>query len=95
MKNILVAKAFAERRAASGSNLWTDGKTIWSYSTRIAHHAGYITWLNTRKYSVSTSRHQSYVRYQIPAGNVMEYEGEEAKMWRSWRDGDGIRRAHP
>ena len=60
-----VAIAFVERRKLSGSRMFTDGKTVWSYGYHfpIAHHIKDNTVLyNQDGYSANTSSHKTHVR---------------------------------
>lgn len=61
-----VGQAFARREAATNSNgqLFTDGRTIWSYGS----HWPLAMWgrdgklyMNADRYSVTTSKHRSFV----------------------------------
>lgn|SRR3990167_5713739 len=68
-----VAEAFAHRRKARGSQMFTDGTTVWSYGTHCplaTRTASGTVLINTGKYSVSTSRHQKYVRTQCDQNAV-------------------------
>lgn len=61
-----VAQAFARREAATNSNgqLFTNGRTIWSYGFHwpLAHWGpdGKL-YMNEDRYSVTTSKHRSFV----------------------------------
>lgn len=68
MINKQLADAFAKGAAKGrGSNLFIDGDTIYSYgyhfpvATRL--QSGF--WITDKKYSQSTTRHTSLVRYAI------------------------------
>jgi len=63
MNNRSVAHAFAHRQSGKGSNMFTDGTTIYSYG----HHFPIATFIDddtvlftSRSYSVSTAKHMSY-----------------------------------
>lgn len=65
MKNSDLARAFAEGATkGKADNMFIDGDTIYSYgyhfpiAKRISKK---VVWLNTSKYSVTTSRHQKLV----------------------------------
>lgn len=64
MKNKEVCEAFLNRESAIGSNLYSDGHKLFSYSTCIAEWEDYYNrlYVNSTKYSVTTSKHQSYLR---------------------------------
>jgi hypothetical protein len=58
-----VAHRWAHNRAGKGTSLRSDGTLLISYATPIARHFGTDTvLLSTKRYSVSTSKHQSYAR---------------------------------
>ena len=62
MKNIDVIKAFLEKRAAKGSNLYSDRNKLINYKTTLAQwHDNYHLIINKTKYSVSTSKNQNYL----------------------------------
>ena len=65
-----VAKAWIQGRKLTGHNVFTDGKTIYSYGEHfpIAHKKDKAILFNTNKYSSSTSKHQSIVGRNIPEG---------------------------
>lgn len=67
MKNKEVCEAFLNRESAMGSNLYSDGHKLFSYSTCIAEWEGYDNklYVNSTKYSVTTSIHQSYLRNSL------------------------------
>jgi hypothetical protein len=50
------------RACKPGSSIWTNGETVYSYSTAILRHKNLVPVLNVRKYSVTTSRHQNALR---------------------------------
>jgi len=51
------------RSCRKARSLWTDGGTVWSYSTVIMHRnaSGQVV-LNVTKYSPTTSNHQNGLR---------------------------------
>jgi len=65
MTNQDVINAFVNGESASNRNMHTDGRKLWSYYTVIAQHTkdGFI--MNDTRYSVSTSKVQSYTRYTL------------------------------
>jgi hypothetical protein len=71
MRNRDVCKKFFEGSGDYyGSNLYCDAKRIFSYKTCIGEIVDedddYITIiLNTTKYSATTSKHQSYLKYAL------------------------------
>ena len=69
MNNRQVAEAFAQgKREGTGSNLFIEGNTIYSYgyhfpiAIRIQGANGIEYLWNSDKYSVTTSKHQRYVK---------------------------------
>lgn len=66
MDNSQVAHLWANRsrERAKGSNFYFEGDTIYSYGSHfpIARHFGGVVLFTNQSYSVSTSRHISYVR---------------------------------
>lgn len=62
MRNVDVCEEFARGNEANGSNLSTDGERLWSYGTVIAQRVRGRVIMNLTKYSVTTSRHQNYMR---------------------------------
>lgn len=66
MKNTDVIEAFLEKRAAKGSNLYSDGNKLINYKTTLAQwHDNYHLIINKTKYSVSTSKNQNYLEIAI------------------------------
>lgn len=77
MSNENVILAFLEKKAAhtptrdvlngvfvyKGQTLKTNGLELINYSTRIAYHENDKLYLNIKKYSVTTSKIQSKLRY--------------------------------
>jgi hypothetical protein len=73
MRNREVANAFAKGISASGSNFWTNGVKIFSYSTLMAQRLPNGTIIvNACKYSNTTSHHQSYVRAALEGKKFTE-----------------------
>ena len=64
-----VADAFGKGRSRTGSRMWTDGRTVYSYGSHfpiaIWIRFGYTVAFNVDYYSSTTSRHQSLVRSEI------------------------------
>ena len=80
-------------QAAHGRMAYKDGRLI-SYNTVICDIDRYhkTARMNVKKYSATTSRMQSYLRYVLDRENyeVEEYEGEDAYIWdaydaRDWK----------
>ncbi len=67
MRNLEVVKAFINGRAAKGSNLVSTGDKLINYSTTIAKHQDGKVILSSDRYSVTTSKIQSYVRRECPS----------------------------
>ena len=89
MKNSEVASEWASGRAAVGSNMYTDGITIWSYGTHFPMATkttdGKIV-MNLNKYSSTTSKHQSYVRRHCEPDLFMPTEKLRELIERYGRD---------
>jgi hypothetical protein len=75
-----VGRAFAERKAATNSNhqLYTDGRTIWSYGSHwpLAHWGddGQL-YFNADRYSTTTSKHRSFVISGLVSTGVARERG--------------------
>ncbi len=61
-------------------NLWTDGITLYSYSTPIAVKCKNSILVNTHFYSTTTSCHRPYVR------NSVDVDFEVLRNWISYRE---------
>lgn len=70
MKNKEVCKEFIRRRAACGSNLISTGDKLFSYNTCIAQFNGHALVLNETKYSVTTSKHQHYLKNAVTNSGI-------------------------
>jgi hypothetical protein len=92
MKNEKVIEKFLERESAKtglrtivngyyeyqGRTLQTDGNKLINYSTIIAYFENDTLYLNTKKYSVTTSKIQNTIR-RLASGKgltIVEYVGE-------------------
>jgi hypothetical protein len=92
MKNEKVIEKFLERECAKtglrtitngiyeyqGRTLQTDGNKLINYSTIIAYFENDTLYLNTKKYSVTTSKIQNTIR-RLASGKgltIVEYVGE-------------------
>ena len=75
MRNKDVVLAFLEKRAASGSNLYSTGKRLINYNTAIAEwYDNYHLIINNTKYSNSTSRWQKMIKIELfPARGIVDY----------------------
>jgi hypothetical protein len=60
-----VAQAWSEGKSAKGSRMYSNGRTIFSYGSHfpVAHRIKDTVLFNTDKYSSSTSKHQSKVKW--------------------------------
>lgn len=90
MKNENVIKKFLEKENAStplrdiingyytykGRTLWTRENELINYSTRIAYIENNTLYVNTKKYSVTTSKIQSKLKLlgQEYNYNIVEYQ---------------------
>lgn len=73
MKNIDVIKKFLNKESAGGSNLYSDGCRLINYTTTLAQwHDNYHLIVNNTKYSVSTSKNQTWLRGAITDGIVVK-----------------------
>ena len=71
-------------------NYYIDGE-LTTYSTTICKIIGEIAYLNTRKYSTTTSKLQSTLKGLLTAHGykVEEYNGDYAYMWNGgWQSSD-------
>lgn len=65
MTNRELIKSFVNgAEKGKGSNLYIDGEDLINYSTVIATRVGDIVVLNNHRYSSTTSKNQTYVRYE-------------------------------
>ena len=66
MKNKDVIEMFLSKKPAKGSNLYSDGKRLINYSTTLAEWYGSTSlFVNATRYSVSTSKNQSWLKCAI------------------------------
>lgn len=68
-------RAWQARRPykGGGSAVWTDGQSIYSYSTLILERKGDEVWFNQKRYSVTTTNHQNGLR-NLMIGEGMSWE---------------------
>lgn len=90
MKNENVIKKFLEREEAKtplreivngcysykGRTLWTKGNALINYNTRIAYIEDNTLYINTKKYSSTTSHIQSKIKWlgKEYNYNIVEYQ---------------------
>ena len=90
MKNENVIKKFLEREQAQtplreivsgyysykGRTLWTKGNELINYNTRIAYIEDNTLYINTKKYSSTTSHIQSKLKQlaSLTSYNIVEYQ---------------------
>lgn len=74
MTNLEVIRAFIDKKSGNSLNLHSDGDRLFSYFTCIAEWNNKSeSLLNVTKYSVTTSRHLTYLIRYIPVYiNVIE-----------------------
>lgn len=78
MKNSEVCKMFVNgANKGKGNNMRIFNNCLYSYNTCICErfvneHGHYNFIMNETKYSVSTNRHQYYLRYALRNENVVE-----------------------
>jgi hypothetical protein len=81
MANNTLAKKFSEGdKTGKGNNMFIEGNTIYSYGRHfpIAHRLPSGLYLiNKDKYSVSTGKHQSYVKRNIPEKDMIMADTKE------------------
>jgi len=82
MNHTKVAQAFANKKKATGSRMFTNGKTIYSYG----YHFPIAHWINSNivlfnidGYSSSTSTHKRYVESAISNHSIIECTTNEIK----------------
>lgn len=67
MKNIEVIKAFINQEAGDSLNIHSNGEKLFSYDTCIAEWYKGLLVINKTRYSVTTSKHQTYLLRWIPS----------------------------
>lgn len=72
--NANTANAFVLGYEMQGSNLYTNGNNIYSYSTEIASNCNGVILLNSRDYSNTTQRHKLHIRRAANAHKVTVFE---------------------
>lgn len=72
--NANTANAFVLGYEMQGSNLYTNGNNIYSYSTEIASNCKGVILLNSRDYSNTTQRHKLHIRRAANAHKVTIFE---------------------
>ena len=72
LSNQAVINAFVNGKEARNRNMHTDGRKLWSYYTVIAQRieSGFI--MNNTKYSVSTSKVQTWTRATLRTYKTVE-----------------------
>lgn len=75
MKNETVIKEFLKRKQAKTENLKTDGTKLVNYNTIIAYFNQDVLFINSRKYSVTTSKIQSMIKREVQGIEIQEYHG--------------------
>ena len=79
MSNYEVIKRFCEGRKGSNVNLKSDGCKLINYSTCIAEWCDGVLYFNETKYSVSTSKIQTWCRCEF-ASKRLQYVSVEG-VW--------------
>jgi len=72
LSNSNVINAFVMGRSAKNRNLYTDGTKLVNYYTTIAQRIGNKMVFNATKYSVSTSKIQTWTRGEIGQCTIVE-----------------------
>lgn len=78
MNNKQIAQKFVEgATSGKGSNLFIEDDTIYSYGYHfpVARRLGNCYLFNSDSYSRSTSRHQLYIRCELPENRIIECPG--------------------
>ena len=79
--NANTANAFVLGYEMQGSNLYTNGNNIYSYSTEIASNCKGVILLNSRDYSNTTQRHKLHIRRAANAQKVKLFEVPICYNW--------------
>lgn len=80
-----IPSLIASRRPFEGNTM--DGRwegdiyRVWSYSTVIAEYQNGVWYLNTRKYSVTTSRQQNLIVRAISSAFTKDFEEHGWSQW--------------
>lgn len=79
MKNEQVMKDFICRRNSRTLNLRTNGNELVNYDTVIAYFKDGICFVNTRKYSNTTTKIQNQLKRMLSSNHIQiaEYESTE------------------
>lgn len=64
----------------NGASMTLDGDTFYSYRTPIAHWKNGIFWLNSDKYSVTTTRQQTSLKWMCYTYKVTFKEVTEKEL---------------
>lgn len=72
LSNMSVIESFVMGKAANNTNLRTDGTRLVNYYTTIAQRIGNKMVFNATKYSVSTSKIQTWTRGKIGQCTIVE-----------------------
>lgn len=72
-KTMEVCNAFANGQSLNALNAHSVGDRIYSYNTVIGYRENGKVYVNTSKYSCTTSRHQTYLRRALVGVEVVEY----------------------
>ncbi len=85
MKNVEVCAAFVNGEFGQSNSMRTDGNRLWSYNTVIAQKTPKGILFNTCKYSVTTSKQQTYARCAMDKADVayIEVTGD---IWQGTQD---------
>lgn len=83
MNNEMVAHAWAHGREAKGSNIRSDGKTLWSYYTEIATEIDGFYYISSDTMSMTTSKHISYARRAVGYGATNVFYTPAFDRWNS------------
>lgn len=68
-----VCIAFAKGQSLKSLNVHSVGDRIYSYNTIIGYRENGKIFVNTCKYSCTTSKHQTYLRRALVGCEVVEY----------------------
>ena len=73
MKNIDVVKAFVGGYKAKSAHLKSEGDKLLSYDTVIAYRHNFKLYVDTRRYSNTTSKHQRLLKDELIGCNYETY----------------------
>lgn len=73
-------RLFIERQKCKVASAHSDGTTFYSYNQPIARWKGDLLEMDCRKFSVTTSKHQRYLKRYAPSNAVCR-EFDDRRSW--------------